>query len=326
LLFTNNLETKVFSSHQYINCDELIIISGYVGPNPIQRLSTLPFNTTVIYGMYGSDSISSRLHNTLLSLHNPPHVNILYSNIPVHSKCYIWRNNDNIVYALIGSANFSTNGLTIPFRESLAETTNDTFYELSIYLNQILSNSVSCDSVTLTTPTVPVTPPAPTPLTPTGGICSMVLYDPNTGEVPTSSGLNWGHSPRGHNNPGDSYIPIRTSHIRNYPRLFPPKQTHPIRNLGLGRSNRQNDSIELIWDDGTLMDAALEGSQPVNGRQYPKNLCSFPNKSVLGVYIRQRLGLPSNALVTRADLLRYGRDEIQLSLLQDGTYYADFSV
>ncbi|MCJ8007283.1 restriction endonuclease PLD domain-containing protein [Lederbergia wuyishanensis] len=312
MFFTNNLENKVFNSHQYISCDELIIISGYVGPNPIQRLSTLPFNTTVIYGMYGSESISGRLHNTLLTLHNPPHVNILYSNIPVHSKCYIWRNNGEVVYALIGSANFSTNSLTIPFRESLAETTNDTFADLNNYYDQIVANTVSCDSGIFTT-TNEVT-------------CSMVLTHPTTGEVPAGSGLNWGHSPRGNNNPGDSYIPIRTSHIRNYPSLFPPKQTHPISNLGLGRSNRQNDSIEIIWDDGTLMDAALEGSQPVDGRQYPKNLCSFPYKSVLGAYIRQRIGLPSNALVTRTDLLRYGRDNIHLSLLQDGTYYGDFSV
>jgi hypothetical protein len=325
LLFTSNLESKIFSSHLYINCDELIIISGYVGPNPIQRLSTLPFNSTVIYGMYGSDSISSRLHNTLISLHNPPHVNILYSNIPIHSKCYIWRNNGTIVYSLIGSANFSTSGLTIPFRESLAETTNDTFYDLNIYVNQILSNSVECDRVTLATPTVPVTAPTPIHLT-QAGICSMVLYDPDTGEVPSSSGLNWGHSPRGHNNPGDSYIPIRASHIRNYPSLFPPKQTHPIRNLGLGRSNRQNDSIELIWDDGTIMNAALEASQIVNGRRYPKNLCSFPNKNVLGIYLRQRLGLPSDSMVTREDLNQYGRTALDLSLLQDGTYFADFSV
>ncbi|EJQ61373.1 restriction endonuclease PLD domain-containing protein [Bacillus mycoides] len=321
MLFTDNLETKIFTSHQYFTCDELIIISGYVGPNPVQRLRTLPINSTVIYGMFGSESISNRLHDTLINIHNPPHINILYSNIPIHSKCYIWRNNGNIVYALIGSANFSTNGLNIPFRENLAETTIDTFSDLNTYLNQILSNTVECTSATL----IP-RDPLPPSLTDTRNICSMILYNPNTGEVPLSSGLNWGHSPNGHNNPGDGYIPIRTSHIRAYPRLFSPKQAHPIRSLGLGRSNRQNDSIELIWDDGVLMDAALEGSQPLNGRQYPKNLCSFPNKSVLGVYIRERLGLPPNALVTRSNLLQYGRDDIHLSLLQDGTFYADFSV
>ena len=148
-------------------------------------------NSTVIYGMFGSESISSRLHNTLINLHNPPHINILYSNIPIHSNCYIWRNNGNIVYALIGSANFSARGLNIPLRENLAETTVDTFSDLDTYLNQILTNTVECTSATLTAP--------PTNIR---NICSMVLYDPSTGEVPRSSGLNWGHSLRGHNNPG----------------------------------------------------------------------------------------------------------------------------
>ncbi|WP_263704328.1 restriction endonuclease PLD domain-containing protein [Bacillus thuringiensis] len=321
MLFTDNLETKIFTSHQYFTCDELIIISGYVGPNPVQRLRTLPINSTVIYGMFGSESISNRLHDTLINIHNPPHINILYSNIPIHSKCYIWKNNGNIVYALIGSANFSTNGLNIPFRENLAETTIDTFSDLDTYLNQILSNTVDCTSATLT-PRDPI-PPS---LTDTKNICNMVLYDPSTGEVQLSSGLNWGHSLKGHNNPGDGYIPIRRSHIRAHPQLFPPKQVHPIRDLDLGRSNRQNDPIELIWDDGILMNATLEGSQLVNGRQYPKNLCSFPNKNLLGIYIRERLGLSFDELVTRRDLLQYGRDDIHLSLLQDGTYYADFSV
>jgi hypothetical protein len=323
LLFSENLEEIIFSKHKYINSDELFIISGYVGPSPIQRLATLPIKTTVIYGMFGSESISQRLHSALINLHNPTQNEILYSNIPVHSKCYIWKHQGSITHALIGSANFSTNGLTIPFRETLAETTNDTFIELNNYLSQIVSNSVPCNTVTITPPPpghvggTTVTPPIP-------NVCTMVLYDPNTGEVPPSSGLNWGFS-AGHTNPGDAYITIRTSHIRNYPNLFPPKQTHPTRILG-GRSNRQNDSVELIWDDGTIMDALLEGSQTVNGLQYPKQLSSFPSKNTLGVYIRNRLGLPPTALVTKADLDRYGRDEVEISLLQNGAYFVDFSV
>lgn len=333
LLFTDNLDQRIFEAHQFINCDELIIISGYVGPNPIQSLSTLPIRTTVIYGMYGSESISYRLHNALVNLHNPSQNEILYSNIPVHSKCYIWRDNGNITYALIGSANFSTNGLTIPFRETLAETTSDTFADLNNYLSHIVTNSAPCTDVSIAPATHTAAPGVTTAPTAVAtavralpAVCTMVLYDPQTNEVPPSSGLNWGHSANGHNNPGDAYIPIRTPHIRSYPRLFPPKQARPTNNNIGGRPQRQNDSVELIWDDGTLMNALLEGTQPINGVQYPKQLSSFPNKSTLGVYIRRRLGLSPTALVTKADLDRYGRDEISISLLQNGTYYVDFSV
>ncbi|UOE95101.1 restriction endonuclease PLD domain-containing protein [Alkalihalobacillus sp. LMS39] len=327
MLFTDNLEQIIFNRHQYVECDELIIISGYVGPSPIQRLSTLPIRTTVVYGMYGSESISYRLHNALIGLNNPPHTEILYSNIPVHTKCYIWRRNGNITYALIGSANFSTNGLNIPQREALAETTNDTFGELNNYISMVLSNSVQCNTVIIT-PTIPrpaIVPPPTTLGNDVGtNICFMELYNPRTNEVPPSSGLNWGFS-AGHTVPGDAYITIRTSHIREFPNLFPPKQTHPT-SRAAGRPHRQNDSVELIWDDGTLMNALLEGTQTVSDLQYPKQLSSFPSKNTLGAYIRRRLSLSSTDPVTKADLDHYGRDNISISLLQNGAYFVDFSV
>lgn len=330
LLFTDNLDQKIFSTHLHVNCDELFIISGYVGPNPIQKLSTLPIKTTVIYGMYGSDSISYKLHNTLVNLHNTTKTEILYSKTPVHAKCYIWRKNGDITYALIGSANFSTNGLTTPYREALAETATDTFQDLNSYLNLILSKCVLCNTVTINPVVNPTSPrfamgSAVIPsITVSNSTCSMVLYDPQKNEVATSSGLNWGHS-AGHTNSGDAYITIRASYIRSYPNLFPPKQTHPTKSIG-GRPQRQNDYVELIWDDGKIMNALLEGTQTISSLSYPKQLSSSPSKNILGLYIRNRLGLSPTALVTKADLDNYGRDYIDISLLQNGTYYVDFSV
>ncbi|MBB6447801.1 restriction endonuclease PLD domain-containing protein [Bacillus benzoevorans] len=317
MLFSNNLDQLIFNTHKYIHCDNLVIISGYASPRPIQQLSNLPIKSTVIYGMFGSESIPFPLHKTLVNLHNSTQTRILYSNLPIHSNCYIWRYKSDITYVLIGSANLTTRGLTIPLRETLAETSVDTFEELNNYLNLILDNSVPCN-------TVDITPNGLHPFV--DAVCSLELYNPRSNKVPDSSGLNWGNSV-GHTNPGDAYITIRTSHVRNFPRLFPPKQdSSRNKSSGRGRANRQNDSIELIWDDGTLMDVLLEGSQTVNGLHYPKQLSSFPNKNTLGVYIRERLGLPPTALVTKTDLDLYGRDNIHISLLQSGIYYADFSV
>ena len=312
MLYTKNLDQKIFNAHQYIPSDELIILSGFVGPTPIHKLSNLSIKTTVIYGMYGSASISQPLHKVFLQLHQPPLRNILYSNLPVHSKWYIWKYKGEITYALVGSADFSTNGLTIPYRETLAETSSDTFPELDNYIKRILNNSVSCNSVN--------------PNFVNNIKCEMVLYDPRTGEVPLKSGLNWGNSENGHTKLGDSYIPIRSSHIRSYPNLFPPKQNVPT-NMSVtgGKANRQNDSIELIWDDGTLMEALLEGSQNIDGNSYPKQLSSFPSKNTLGVYIRKRLGLAINSVVTTQDLENYGKSKILIQYLQEGTYYIDFS-
>ncbi len=325
MLFNDNLEEIIFNRHHHILCDELIIISGYVGPSPIERLSELPIRSTVVYGMYGSQSISPRLHNTLVRLNDSlENTTILYSQIPVHSKCYIWRYKGSIVYALIGSANFSTSGLTISFRETLAETTSDTFIPLNNYAQQIIDNSLLCNNVSVIQ-SVSSQPQVSNSIHTQPDVCTMILYDPRTNEVPIGSGLNWGHSPNGHNSGNVAYIPIRTEHIRQYPNLFPPKQLTPTSTTG-GRPQRQNDSIEIIWDDGTIMQGLLEGSQPVDGIQYPKNLSSFPTKDIIGVYLRHRLGLMPNSIVTRDDLSRYGRDNISVSLLENGTYYLDFSV
>ena len=320
MLYNRNLEEIVFDRHNIVDTDELVIISGYVGPRPIQRLQELPFRTTVIYGMYGSEGIKNNLHSALLPLNNDK-VSILYSNIPVHSKCYIWKKNRQIVHALIGSANFSTNGLTTPYREVLAETTKDTFDPLQLYLNEIINNSISCEAHAIVSTTqqssnvIPINPE----------ICDMILYDSRTGETQNAGLINWGQSINAHVNRNDAYIAIKKEYIHQYPNLFPPKQTMPTQST-TGRPQRHNDSVEVIWDDGTTMECLLEGNQEENGIVYPKQIASAPSKAVLGEYIRNRIGVPSGARVTRRDLTRYGRDYISISLQAEGVYYFDFSV
>lgn len=288
-----------------------------MGPRPIIRLDELPFPSTVIYGMFGSEGIKPSLHNSLLSIQNDfDKLNIFYSNLPVHSKCYVWRRNREIVHALIGSANFSTNGLTTPFREILAETTYDTFEPLNAYLRTILNNSVSCLEIGIERI-----------IEPSIGIesCLLSLLGRDN-EVQNAAGLNWGQNPNNHTRPNDAYIKIRVQDINQFPHLFPPKQLNPIITDGRGRTQRHNDSIEIIWDDGVMMAGLLEGSQPINNVIYPKQISSFPVKSELGEYIRQRIGVPFGQPVRRHHLHRYGRFDIEVSLLGEGVYKFDFSV
>lgn len=323
MLFYNHLEEIVFGRHEVIEADELFIISGYIGPNPVIRLAELPFATTVVYGMYGVDGIRVNLHNNLLSIqNNQPGIRILYSNSAVHSKCYIWKFHNRIAHALIGSANFSANGLGTPNKEVLAETTVDTFQPLEEYLNLILNNSISClDGIATVRPAhIQRLPQRTTPY------CTMTLFDPETGEVPGTSGLNWGQNPRNHTNPNDAYIPIRSTHIDTYPELFPPKNLNINHENGLGRVRRQNEAIDIIWDDGTIMMGLLEGTYHRNGTVYPKQIGSFPSKRILGEYIRRRINVASGSRVYLQDLVRYGRTHIDISLQSEGVYFFDFSV
>jgi hypothetical protein len=241
--------------------------------------------------------------------------------VPIHSKCYIWKNNNIIQHALIGSANFSTNGLTTPYREILAETTYDTFQPLHEYVDRVMANSVLCTDIVLsqqsrniiTTPSIQVSTQ----------FCRMSLLD-RSGNVPAKSGLNWMFSD-GHVAFNDAYIAIKKEYIRQYPNLFPPKQGFTTITDIDGRVDRHNDIVEIIWDDGRTMDDLLEGNQDENGLIYPKQFSSFPRKNLMGEYLRYRLGLPNGHFVTVADLTRYGRTHIDISLIDEGIYYFDFS-
>jgi hypothetical protein len=323
MLYEQNLEGLIFNRHKMIESDELVILSGYLGPNPVTKLKQLPINATVIYGMYGDKGIQHRLHNALIDTQlNVPNVDIYYSTIPVHSKCYIWKYKNEVKHALIGSANFSTNGLSTPYREILAETTYDTFQPLQKYVDRVMTNSILCTDVELNQPSKRIiTTPNTQVLT---EFCKMSFL--GRGDILyTASGLNWGQG-NAHNNLNDAYITIKKDYIKQYPHLFPPKQDFAtITNVG-GKPNRHNDAIEIIWDDGMIMDGLLEGSQDERGLKYPKQITSFPGKNLMGEYLRRRLGVKSGQPVSIGDLQRYGRTDIDISLQDEGIYYFDFSV
>jgi len=315
MLYTENLEEIIFHRHEMFASDELIVLSGYVGPKPIERLQSLPFQSKVVYGMYGAEGIKRPLHNSLVNLQNSvDSLNIFYSNLPVHSKCYAWRNNGQIVHALVGSANFSTSGLTTPYREILAETTFDTFNPLNEYIRKVLNNSISCLEIEMSK-VLSVALDV---------VCDLPLIG-RDGEVQNAAGLNWGQSPRGHITKNDSYITIRTQDVKSFPELIPPKQVNPLKFDGRGKIHRHNDYIEIIWDDGVCMTGLFFGSQEIDGVKFPKQVSSFP-AAEMGKYLRQRLNVPEGQPVRKFHLDRYGRSTIGISLISEGVYKFDFSV
>lgn len=336
MLFYQNLEKIIYTRNQLVKCDELVIISGYVGPGPIHELNKLPIKSTVIYGMYGNDGIQRSLHEAIMRENEESDkVNVLYSEIPVHSKCYLWMNEGSIVSALVGSANFSTNGLTTPFKETLADATTDTFEPLEQYLDMILKRTIKCENAV-------VTENRRLPNSNENSvdyavfdkdICSMPLFviENGTPIVKAQSGINWGLAKLNgsHVNINDAYIRIGTELLEDYPLLFPQKQEEPSQE-GSRQGHRHNDSIEIIWDDGTVMTGLLEGSvtKEINGKKevYPKQISSTPSKAQLGKYLRKRLGVDEGYQITYEDLKKYGRTSIDVSLQGEGVYYFDFSV
>lgn len=332
MLHYTDLEKTVLSAPS-LEVDNFVVLSGYIGIEPIEKIAELPHNihATVIYGMYGSDSISEPLHKALLELQEKmPNVDIFYSTIPVHSKVYFWKEGETITNALIGSANFSVSGLRNDYKEVLTDMDESSFPDFISYYNYVRERCISCKDAKIKVRRISKIARTSSHIQPflTKGICRVSFLD-TKGRVPQKSGLNWGCS-SGHVSKGDAYIRITMDHIRMFPKLFPPKKyVGGVHNENsLGRKKRENDEVELIWDDGTTMLGLLEG-QIINkqdGMLYPKQLSTSPQKSSLGEYLRKRLNVPLEHVITKTDLKKYGRDHIDISLIGEGIYYMDFSV
>ena len=72
------------------------------------------------------------------------------------------------------------------------------------------------------------------------------------------------------------------------------------------------------------MQCLLEGTQTINGSICPKQISSYNDKSIIGPYLRQRIGVSANKQIDMQDLANYGRNYIDVSY-NNGIYYFDFS-
>lgn len=325
MVFYKDLEKIIFDDTK--DADELIILSGYIGLEPIQQTSELPYTTKIIYGMYEDSGISEVLHDSVVRINKTlAKTEVLYSLSAVHSKCYIWRKDNEIQEALLGSANFTMPGLNTPEREILSDVSKDSFKVLNEYVNKIIQNSVNCCNIEKSKLKIM------SYIRPKFGIeendlsfekCDATLLGQGN-KVPEHSGLNWGLA-NAHVSEGDAYITITKKMIEDYSFLFPPKQMTITKASDEGKENRQNDYIEILWDDGTLMKGLLEGNQDIDGVLYPNKISSFPKKNILGKYLRNRLGVDLNHMITTDDLHKYGRTYITISLIGEGVYSMDFS-
>lgn len=319
-LYYRNLHKEFFERFPR-EATEFYAISGYLGPDPVNRLLTLPFNSCIIYGLQ-RETPNFILHQQLTKIHGDK-VSIMYPEVPSHAKCYLWLREGKPIRGLVGSANFSINGLNNDFRETLIEVEKPDLYAVKAYIDVIKESSKACNIITI----AKVPKDIVTDLT-MG--CELELFEPHSGEVQSMSGLNWGFA-NGNVTPNDAYIPIRVKHIKKFPHLFQPVFFNPA-DGHRSRSVKSKEAVEIIWDDGVIMEALFEGSQPINGMNYPKQISSIPRKNLLGEYLRTRLKLlpvsderKDSEKITRSILERYGRNSITLKLIQPGVYSADFS-
>src|SRR5699024_2989441 len=98
--------------------------------------------TTVVGGMYNYGINPKLLAALNIAKDNNPNMELKFSDIEVHSKLYIWRKDKKSLSALVGSANFSSNGLHSDLRETLVLANRGSFPQMANYLNTISSHLV----------------------------------------------------------------------------------------------------------------------------------------------------------------------------------------
>jgi hypothetical protein len=299
--------------------NRLFIVSGYATANMAVRhfeyakTQDKEIEINLVVGMYVQDGILSSNHISFKDLQNGKggvNFNCKYitSMPPVHSKVYSWyRGNDPIV-GFIGSANYTQNAFSSSMREVLHSVDP---LECKNYYDYIKSESLSCldprieEFVSIydrrKSKLIEEIPEAELELERTLeglDMGTLTLIDKN-GQVPSRSGLNWGQ--RTGREPNQAYINIPAN---------------------IGRSGFFPDRyvvFTVITDDDKQLIC-------VRAQDGGKGLHSTLNNSLLGEYFRNRLGLANGAFVTRADLLKYGRTDVDFYKLDDETYYLDFAV
>ena len=118
MIYEKNLEDLIINRHKENGANKLLILSGWIGFKPIEKISKKNINTTIIYGCY-SHKKPYKFHSKYKELNNLPNINILYSSRYNHSKIYCWLNDNKVIDVLAGSANFSNSGLNTDYGESL---------------------------------------------------------------------------------------------------------------------------------------------------------------------------------------------------------------
>ncbi len=139
---------------------------------------------------------------------------------------------------------------------------------------------------------------------------NLLLYSRKLNEVQPKGGLNWGLG-NAHVNPEDGYFAIPKAFFKDNPDFFPP----------------HGSTFNAEFDDGQRFVLRMEGTQIIDEEVEAKNISTDGDKSELGHYMRTRLNVSANHLITREDLRAYGREDIDITYDEiSNVYLFDFSV
>ncbi len=313
--FNTELVQNVLIKPLY-NADKLIIISGYASHNMaswhMKRISELgahPIDITLTVGMCPENGLRADIHEGFKNLVSFRDANFssfsckyIFQGSAVHSKIYIWLKQGQPIYAYTGSANYTQAGFGAARREYVVPCNPQAAYDY--YLN-LESDSVFCNHAEVEDMIRLNNDHAIQKLEEdeafAKGSVKLSLLTKNN-DVGHGSGLNWGHRRNGlKRNLNQAYIPLPANIARSG--FFPLDKRH----------------FSVITDDHRQLILRVE-------QQNNKAITTPLNNSLIGEYIRYRLGVPAGKFITKQDLINYGRTDMAFYKIDEEQYYLDFSV
>lgn len=313
----------------------LRIVSGYasaaMAADHILHLRHFARDISIrlIYGMAGVDGVSKANHEGFLSLQDKREFDFrgcfacAYMRAPwsVHTKLYIWCNDNTPVMAFAGFANYTINGFHGGSHRQEILVECDPQLAMG-YWEQVHTNSVPCKEVDICD--ICAKPSSPKRMTPSSS--SVILLETNpkspfyghakvelplftrNGDVGNGSGLNWGvrpgnvprHDGNTSRDPNQAYIRLEA---KVYSTDFFPPVGH---------------RFTVLTDDGHIFSCSRAQA---NG----KAIHTPQDNAELGRYFRKRLNVPLNAYIPPQALFRYGRQSVTFYKLDAENYVMDFS-
>lgn len=297
--------------------NQLYIVSGYATPTMASRHIkdildyTKYFSISLIVGMCTLEGLDIATHKGFVNLmDNSTEIKFeckyVCNGPPVHSKVYVWAKDQEPMVAFIGSANYTQQAFIANRKEVLTVCSAEMALE---YYEEIEPNTIFCnhgeveDYIKITKKVakrsegVEEIEHSELVLPPEEKVTLSLLQ--RGGEVRPRSGLNWGQRPG--REPNQAYIPLPRSIARSG--FFPLNKTQ----------------FSVITDDNKYLILRVE-------QEGNKAITTPLNNSLLGEYFRNRLGLANGQYVTKADLEKYGRTNVDFYKIDDETFFMDFSV
>lgn len=292
---------------------ELRIVSGYASPAMLEshlrmfQEAGYSVNIHLTIGMLQGklDEQNKASYQDVMSTEwggsKAADVSVICQGPAVHSKVYVWSGPGNYRKAFAGSANYSVSAM---LEEKTMEVCSEVDWaSASQYVRRCELNSRSVNLTPATPsrrqsePAFMLTDAAPeeTSIIRSDFIeIPLLVLEGGIMQTPSRSGINWGQ--REGREPNQAYLSL-SSQIRDF---FP---APPIRFMVYTRT--------------------FGGFVGVRAQAEGKGLQSSTNNSILGIILRQALGVKEGAYVTTEDVTRAGMQTLRCYRLVSGDFFLD---